>query len=226
MEQFQRFLERAGAGVDRYQLSPSFLNKYSPDSNGPWSTLDWYMAAHYCNWLSEQEGLPKEEWCYVPNQAGAYAEGMTIPADVLERTGYRLPTEAEWEYACRSGTVTSYYYGLSIELLGNYAWYQANSKEHAWSCGSLLPNDLGLFDMLGNEFEWVQDSAERVLRKKTEMASDVIAMPETVIEKNTRALRGGSFFYAPPVLRSALRVGTSPGARIANYGFRISRTYH
>ena len=83
---------------------------------------------------------------------------MTIPADVLERTGYRLPTEAEWEYACRSGTITSRYYGHSIDLLGAYARYQANSHEHAWSCGSLLPNDLGLFDMLGNEFEWCQDS--------------------------------------------------------------------
>ena len=82
---------------------------------------------------------------------------MTIPADVLKRTGYRLPTEAEWEYACRAGTVTSRYYGVSVELLGKYAWYQANSQDHAWPGGSLLPNDLGLFDMLGNVFEWVQD---------------------------------------------------------------------
>ena len=104
--------------------------------------------------------MPKDQWCYLPNEAGAYAEGMTIPADVLERTGYRLPTEAEWEYACRAGTVTSRYYGLSIDLLDAYARYQANSKEHAWSCGSLLPNDLGLFDMLGNVFEWCQDSIE------------------------------------------------------------------
>ena len=111
-------------------------------------------AAHYCNWLSEQEGLPRDQWCYVPNEAGEYAEGMTIPADVLERTGYRLPTEAEWEYACRAGAVTSRYYGASTDLLGAYAWYQANSKDHAWACGSLLPNDLGLFDMLGNQFEW------------------------------------------------------------------------
>ena len=102
--------------------------------------------------------MPKDQWCYLPNEAGAYAEGMSIPADVLERTGYRLPTEAEWEYACRAGAVTSRYYGHSIDLLDAYAWYQANSKEHAWTCGSLLPNDLGLFDMLGNMYEWCQDS--------------------------------------------------------------------
>ena len=114
------------------------------------SRADWYAAAAYCNWLSKRGGIARGQWCYLPNESGAYAEGMTIPADVLERTGYRLPTEAEWEYACRAGAVTSRYYGLSAELLGKYARYLANSEEHAWPCGSLLPNDLGLFDMLGN----------------------------------------------------------------------------
>ncbi len=115
------------------------------------------IAAAFCNWLSEQEGLPKDQWCYLPAENGQYTTGMTIPADVLQRTGYRLPTEAEWEYACRSGTVTSRYHGLSLDLLAGYARYQVNSKEHAWTCGSLRPNDLGLFDMLGNVYEWVQD---------------------------------------------------------------------
>ena len=82
------------------------------------------------------------------------------PCRCLERTGYRLPTEAEWEYACRSGTITSRYYGVSTDLLGKYAWYQANSREHAWPGGSLIPNESGLFDMLGNVVEWVQDPSE------------------------------------------------------------------
>jgi hypothetical protein len=109
VEQFQRFLKLGGITIDRYQLSASELSRYSPDPEGPWSAPDWYTAAHYCNWLSEQEGLPKDQWCYIPNEPGAYAEGMSIPADVLQRTGYRLPTEAEWEFTCRAGAVTSRY---------------------------------------------------------------------------------------------------------------------
>ena len=89
VEQFQRFLKLGGITIDRYRLSDSDLSRYSPDpqGQGPWIGPDWYTAAHYCNWLSEQEGLPKDQWCYLPNEAGAYAEGISIPADVLERHG-------------------------------------------------------------------------------------------------------------------------------------------
>ena len=164
--QFQKFLKtNSSPRYNRRQRASSA--KYSPDPDGPWIGLDWYTAAHYCNWLSEQEGLPKDQWCYVPAEEGGYADGMTVPADVLLRTGYRLPTDAEWEYACRSGTITSRYYGASTELLALYARYQANSREHAWSCGSLLPNDLGLFDMLGNEYEWVHDRLGRLAARPT-----------------------------------------------------------
>ena len=227
VEQFQRFLKLASISIDRYQLSPSFLSKFSPDSEGPWVGPDWYTAAHYCNWISEQEGLPKNQWCYLPNEAGAYAEGMTIPADVLERTGYRLPTEAEWEYACRAGALTSRYYGHSIALLDAYARYAANSNERAWMCGSLLPNDLGLFDMLGNVYEWCQDSTNASASRpsKKGITDDVIHIYEHVNEKNPRLLRGGSFLSVPAFVRSALRSWFAPAYRDTYLGFRPSRTY-
>jgi formylglycine-generating enzyme required for sulfatase activity len=226
VEQWQRFERSNPQWAIHNGLPPSFVHQYSPDHDGPMIGFTWYIAAEYCNWLSEQEGLPKDQWCYLPNEAGAYAEGMTIPADVHRRTGYRLPTEAEWEFACRSGTVTSYYFGLSTELLGKYAWYQANSKDHAWSCGSLLPNDLGLFDMLGNEFEWVQDRVGRPTPERRGIASNAINTSGPVNEQNPRLLRGGAFYDLPAGVRAALRYRVAPSLRYSFNGFRPSRTYH
>src|SRR5262249_51913639 len=132
----------------------------SPDPNCPVIGVIWYEAAAYCNWLSKKEGLPESEWCYVPKKGGNYEEGMKLAPNYLQRTGYRLPTEAEWEYANRAGAVTSRYYGESDELLGNYAWYFLNSNERTWPVGSKKPNDLGLFDMHGNLFSWCNDTLD------------------------------------------------------------------
>jgi formylglycine-generating enzyme required for sulfatase activity len=216
VEQYQRFVKTN----PQFGLDPSNLARYSPDAAGPMIAINWYGAAAYCNWLSEQEGLPKDQWCYLPNQSGAYDAGMTIPADVLKRTGYRLPTEAEWEYACRSGTITSRSYGQTIYPFGKYAWYLANSREHAWSGGSLLPNELGLFDMLGNADEWVQDRSGR-----PEQANDDINIQEIVNTSNPRLLRGGAFINLAAFVRSASRSWYAPSYRGTFFGFRPSRTY-
>ena len=217
-EQWDAFVKKH----PEWALDAEFVNKWSPDPKGPMVGFSWYIAAAFCNWLSEQEGLPK---CYLPATNGKFTTGMTIPADVLERTGYRLPTEAEWEYACRSGTITSRYYGLSADvLLGAYARYQANSKEHAWMCGSLRPNDLGLFDMLGNMFEWVQDEhlayKEGGLRPSPDDINTI-----SLVNENPRLLRGGAIYNRPACVRSAFRIWNAPSYRNAYYGFRPSRTY-
>jgi serine/threonine protein kinase/formylglycine-generating enzyme required for sulfatase activity/tetratricopeptide (TPR) repeat protein len=219
--QYQRFLKTR---TEPWLASaPDLLNLFSPDPDGPWIGPGWYAAAQYCNWLSEQEGIPRDQWCYEPAEGG-YVEGMTVPADVLRRTGYRLPTEAEWEYACRSGSTTTRYYGLSTELLGNYAWYQSNSNERAWSGGSLLPNDLGLFDMLGNVIEWMNGGYDTTRPWAGRKYGDVIVAPERVLEKLPRLLLGGSFTNPPLGIRPAGRRANAPSLRDASYGFRVART--
>jgi serine/threonine protein kinase/formylglycine-generating enzyme required for sulfatase activity/tetratricopeptide (TPR) repeat protein len=222
VEQFQRFLK---THTDpRFRVSPADLAKFSPDPDGPWVGPDWYTAAEYCNWLSEREGIPKDQWCYEPAEGG-YVDGMKTPRDLLQRTGYRLPTDAEWEYACRSGTITSRYFGVSTDLLGRYAWFQSNGQEHAWPGGSLLPNDLGLSDMLGNVYEWLNDR-DRVTRHWFKGGDkDLVNTSEYITEKSPRLLRGGAFGDVPGFVRSAFRNGVAPSSRSTDLGFRPARTY-
>jgi formylglycine-generating enzyme required for sulfatase activity len=181
-----------------------------------------YRRPYIINWLSRQEGLPEDKWCYLPNDSEAIGEGLRIPADALERTGYRLPTDAEWEYACRAGAVTSRYYGLSTELLKEYAWH--NDQEHAQPGGTRLPNDLGLFDMLGNVYEWCQDRDGAIRPSKRGVHSDTLVTTEVVMNRPNRILRGGMFYSQPLELRSASRTPDGPSLQTISVGFRLART--
>ena len=164
--------------------------------------------------------------CYEPISEGEYAEGMKILPDALKLPGYRLPTEAEWEYACRAGAVTSRYYGRSVELLGKYAWYFQNSQNRAWPCGQLLPNELGLFDMLGNVYEWCHEQYYRYPEGEGNTTTDNINILVSIKEQSPRLLRGGTFLIQPAYVRSAVRNWDQTLNRSVNCGFRPSRTYH
>jgi serine/threonine protein kinase/formylglycine-generating enzyme required for sulfatase activity len=215
VRQFRVFL-KANPDV-RHDWGPT--DRHSPDPDGPVLGVTWFAAARYCRWLSEQEGIPKDQMCYPP--IPEIKDGMELPADYLTRTGYRLPTEAEWEYACRAGAVTSRPYGGGDRLLGHYAWYVENAHGQAGRVGSLKPNDFGLFDMLGNAWEWCHDARTPYPPGPVEDREQ----PGKILTSQERVLRGGGFFSAAPELRSAHRFGWPPQAPFSLAGFRVARTW-
>ena len=171
----------------------------------PWSGQNYVKvsannAANYVSWNDAAE------FCKKLNQK----EGVT----------YRLPTEAEWEYACRAGTQTKYSFGDSESLLGDYAWFDGNTgyigQKYARPVAQKKPNALGLYDMHGNVWEWCKDWYGADYYSKSP-ASD----PQGPSTGRSRVVRGGSWSNAPRNCRSASRNYSAPDDRSSHYGFRV-----
>jgi formylglycine-generating enzyme required for sulfatase activity len=194
--------------------------------DSPMGGMNWYEAAWYCNWLSEQEGIPKDQWCYEPNDKGEYGSGMKGREKFWELSGYRLPTEAEWEFACRAGASTTRYYGLTETLLPNYAWFQVNANAQTWPVASLKPNDFGLFDTQGNVREWIYDPYSSYPSTSKDAAADA-PNTDAVSDTGRRVLRGGSLYFVAGGIRSAIRDDDQPVNRTFFIsGLRPARTFN
>jgi formylglycine-generating enzyme required for sulfatase activity len=137
-------------------------------------------------------------------------------------TGYRLPTEAEWEYAVRAGTRTMYFFGNRTDELCTYGNGDGSTCDDRFKklapVASYLPNPWGLFDMQGNVYEWVWDEQGKRRNEIPESGQDA------VMDSDRRVLRGGSFLTAPSSMRSASRAGDWPGDTDYDYGFRCARS--
>jgi serine/threonine protein kinase/formylglycine-generating enzyme required for sulfatase activity len=153
-----------------------------------------------------------------------YTGGMKLARNYLQRTGYRLPTEAEWEYACRAGAVTSRFYGETEELLEKYAWNLKNSQDHTWPVGSKKPNDLGLFDMHGNVWNWCQDIRKAYPQGQNANGHEDKEDSLIVNDRVSRVLRGSSFDTYASFARCAFRNGGLPVTGDLDLGFRPART--
>jgi|GEM_PF-1844604 len=210
--------------------------------NRPVIDVSWYDAVEYCNWLSEQEGL---EPCYRidkenkdPNNKSAYDDMKWVVHCDFTKNGYRLPTEAEWEYAARGGRVSEghKWAGVSREdelfLYGNYCdenceynWrdnLRNDGYQNTAPVGSFRPNELGLYDMSGNVWEWCWDwyGNSYISEEGVSIYRDVVGP----IYGSFRVLRGGSWHNCAAYLRVAYRSRFWPYRRYNYLGFRLTKT--
>jgi formylglycine-generating enzyme required for sulfatase activity len=223
--QFRQFIEAShyqtesekdgqGSGWDERQenfvRSPNFTWRrpgFAQTDEHPVVLVSWNDAVAFCEWLSRAEDKP-----------------------------YRLPTEAEWEYACRAGTTTRYSSGddpESLAAVGNVADGAARAKFPPWRAtigatdgfvftapvGRLLPNAFGLYDMHGNVWEWCQDGYDPLYYQRAPVKD-----PPGPPQASARVFRGGGWVDHPGFFRSAEREGHPPGFRIAHAGFRVALT--
>jgi formylglycine-generating enzyme required for sulfatase activity len=133
---------------------------------------------------------------------------------------YRLPTETEWEYACRAGSTASFSFGADEDDLGNYAWYSRNSEDGIKPVAQKKPNVWNLYDMHGNVWEWVEDDYHSNYEGGPDDGRARIDEPRGV----SRVIRGGSWRDSARSCRSAFRYGLSPGVRDLVLGFRLVRS--
>jgi eukaryotic-like serine/threonine-protein kinase len=210
---------------EKVPISDSLKGKYTDlataDPDTAIVNITWFEAVQYCNWLSEQDGIPPSQWCYTPHPENGYSIGMLAKPRHWELTGYRLPTESEWEYACRAGSNASRCYGTSDSLLSKYAWYQLNSADRAHPVGLLKPNALGFFDMYGNASEWCFDLHTDYPYAANEARDDKFS---TLLTADRRVLKGGGYYDLSKYVRSAHRYTFDPTHELAVTGFRIART--
>lgn len=209
-----------------FENNPSLKNNGSCDTC-PVEAVNWFEAIHYANSKSVAEGLSE---CYtLSNCTGSPGNNMECDTNVvfagLDCPGYRLPTEAEWEYAARAGTSTAFYSGAntnssgceSVSALETIGWYCNNSGSTTHEVGGKTANAWGLYDMSGNVWEWVWDWSG--VYSSSSQTDPLGSSPST-----GRVKRGGSFNYLPRRCRSAARDYGSPGDRGASTGFRLART--
>ncbi|MBX7106739.1 MAG: formylglycine-generating enzyme family protein [Gemmataceae bacterium] len=207
-----------------------FFTKYLPSTkvtSKPACAVgtEWYSAALYCNELSRRAGLPPEEFCFEETDGG-----VRLAPNYLDRTGYRLPTEAEWEFACRAGSSTSRFFGNDPEFLGMFAVFASN---RLGPIGQRMPNPLGLFDIYGNAREWCLEpfgEAGATPYKGAVLGGPVL--DDAMIPNDQRipiidqymSIRGNPYYDDAIEHFSASRFRATANNNGAELGFRVART--
>jgi formylglycine-generating enzyme required for sulfatase activity len=183
-------------------------SEYKGSGDLPVERVSWLDAVKFCNTVSEREGL----------RLFYDIDGASVSVPDWGAVGYRLPTEAEWEYACRAGSTTRYSFADDAARLGDFAWFDGNSGMKPHPVGQKQPNGLGLFDMHGNVGEWCWDWFDSEYYEQSPLDD-----PRGTLSAAGRVFRGGSWIVDPQEARSAYRYGYGPEGRGNRLGFRVAR---
>ncbi len=185
-----------------------YMGKYEV-TQGQWKAI---MDGVNPSYIKTSDNYPVESVSWVDITTATTGFLAKANAKISGLGTLRLPTEAEWEYACRANTATAYYWGANID--GNYCWYSLNSGSYVQQVGTRQPNAWGLYDMSGNLIEWCSDYfGAYSAGPLTDPAGPAMAV--------SRAARGGSWAYDAVNCRSANRFGFSPASRDYGVGFRL-----
>lgn len=214
----------------QYSLFCAATGRDLPNDSGfgkdsrPVINVNWYDAVEYCNWLSETQGLEQVYSVHKeqkdPNNKSALDDLKWLVKEKPAANGYRLPTEAEWEYAARGrGKRPGSQYAGS-DTLEEVGWYRKNSGRKTQPVRQKKPNELGLYDMSGNVWEWCWDRCESEYYKNQNNALFLIGIEPTSLF----ARRGGSWNYHPGSARCSDRMCGSPNGGGSDIGFRLART--
>lgn len=208
-------------GHEAAQAYLATVQEMAPTPKHPAVGVNWYDAVLFARWLTTKIGMSESDQCYA-DPATLVLDAHGHPHDrqwpfYPERKGFRLPTEAEWEYACRAGTVTTFSFGSDQSLAGDYGWLQDNSAGSLHQSLSLRPTGRGLVSMHGNAGEWCHDWLGFIPGGAD---TDPIGAPDG----SCRAMRGGSYLSVASLSRSASRSGLPPDFAAPYSGIRLVRT--
>lgn len=196
--------------IDKYLVTQEQYEKLMGDNPSRWKgnknpveQVRWSDAVKFCNKRSESEGLKP---CY----------DLKTWACNFEANGYRLPTEAEWEYACRAGTSSAYFFAETPAKLSGYAWFDKNSGGHPRPVGEKQSNPWGLYDICGNLWQWCNDFYAVDYYKKSASKD-----PRGPNDGKTKVVRGGAWRFNAENCRSGYRYNENPGYADVCFGYDI-----
>lgn len=199
----------------------------NPDAECPILQVRWTDAADFCRWGSAKLKLPISENVFPKLNVGIDGQinvDKILYEDATVRLGLRLPTEEEWEYGVRAGTITARPFGDDPNLLMRYAWFHGDSNSRSHPVGRLKPNDFGFHDMLGNAEEWCLDTSAYYPSLRWNKGTIPTSAALIGAKVDARTARGGHYDGRSDEIRSAYRAFLRPTISNLHFGFRVART--